>query len=371
MIPAPDSTASVLPARNATGESPPNEEPMPKWVPENSGPAGGAAAAAGAGGGGVASCACADGASSQRTETTETTVALFRAARHQDTAGIAASLCLCDIRTNVRITNQSVPPRPRACQPSFARRVGQLCSSHGKRYGRARLASHVSRWCDSGRYALVPGAMPTASAAFLDALTSAGVSYLFANFGSDHPAMLEALAAAAATGRAIPELITCPAEFVALSAAQGVAQITGRGQAVLVHVECGTQSLGGAVHNAARARIPVLIFAGASPSTQGGELAGSRNEFIHWLQDVRDQRGIVRGYVKYDNEVRTGRNIGQLVHRALQLAHSDPRGPVYLMAAREVLEEEVPPAPTAPAAFSPLAPQALPDDDVRALAGAL
>ncbi|TMQ18049.1 MAG: thiamine pyrophosphate-requiring protein [Deltaproteobacteria bacterium] len=213
--------------------------------------------------------------------------------------------------------------------------------------------------------------MPTASAAFLDALTSAGVSYLFANFGSDHPAMLEALAAAAATGRAIPELITCPAEFVALSAAQGVAQITGRGQAVLVHVECGTQSLGGAVHNAARARIPVLIFAGASPSTQGGELAGSRNEFIHWLQDVRDQRGIVRGYVKYDNEVRTGRNIGQLVHRALQLAHSDPRGPVYLMAAREVLEEEVPPAPTAPAAFSPLAPQALPDDDVRALAGAL
>jgi acetolactate synthase-1/2/3 large subunit len=213
--------------------------------------------------------------------------------------------------------------------------------------------------------------MDTASAAFLDALTSAGVSYLFANFGSDHPAMLEALAAAAATGRTVPQVITCPAEFVALSAAQGVAQATGRGQAVLVHVECGTQSLGGAVHNAARARIPVLIFAGASPSTQDGELAGSRNEFIHWLQDVRDQRGIVRGYVKYDNEVRTGRNIGQLVHRALQLAHSDPRGPVYLMAAREVLEEEVPPAPVAPAAFSPIAPGALASDDVRSLADAL
>ena len=216
--------------------------------------------------------------------------------------------------------------------------------------------------------------MHTASDVFLDTLAAAGVSHLFANFGSDHPAMLEALAAAAATGRAVPRLVMCPAEMVALSAAQGMAQATGRAQAVLVHVECGTQSLAGAVHNAARARIPVLIFAGASPSTQDGELPGSRNEFIHWLQDVRDQRGIVRGYVKYDNEIRTGKNLAQIVHRALQIAHSDPRGPVYLMAAREVLEEPTAAtraAPPSPAAFAPLAAQALPPDEVRGLADAL
>src|SRR6185436_3668460 len=162
--------------------------------------------------------------------------------------------------------------------------------------------------------------MHTASTALLDALTTAGVSYVFANFGSDHPAILEAFAAAAAEGRAVPELITCPAEMVALSAAQGFAQVTGRAQAV-------------------------LVLAGASPYTQDGELPGSRNEHIHWLQDVPDQRGLVRGYVKYENEVRTGRNIGQLVHRAIQIAQSDPRGPVYLVAPREVLEQEVPPAP--------------------------
>jgi acetolactate synthase-1/2/3 large subunit len=217
--------------------------------------------------------------------------------------------------------------------------------------------------------------MHTASDAFLDALAAAGVSYLFANFGSDHPAMLEAIAAAAAEGRPVPQLITCPAEMVALSAAQGVAQTTGRAQAVLVHVECGTQSLGGAVHNVARNRVPVLIFAGASPSTQDGELAGSRNEFIDWLQDVRDQRGIVRGYVKYDNEIRTGKNLGQLVNRALQIAHSDPRGPVYLMAAREVLEETLattrPAPPPPPDGFAPLAAQALPPDDVRGLVDAI
>ena len=213
--------------------------------------------------------------------------------------------------------------------------------------------------------------MHTASDAFLDALTAAGVSYLFANFGSDHPAVIEALARAAATGRRVPQVITCPFEMVALSAAHGAAQVTGRAEAVLVHVECGTQSLAGAVHNAARGRIPVLIFAGASPFTQHGELPGSRNEFIHWLQDIRDQRGIVRGYVKYDNEVRTGRNIAQIVHRALQIAHSDPKGPVYLVAAREVLEESVPPAEPAPDRFLPVAPQALPADAVPELAAAL
>src|SRR5215469_9921683 len=135
--------------------------------------------------------------------------------------------------------------------------------------------------------------MYTASMAFLEALVDAGVSYLFVNLGSDHPAMVEAMAEAAATGKRIPKVITCPNEMVALSCAHGYAQVSGEAQAVLVHVECGTQAMAGAIHNASKGRVPVLIFAGASPFTQEGELRGSRNEFIHWLQDVFDQRGIV------------------------------------------------------------------------------
>jgi len=127
-----------------------------------------------------------------------------------------------------------------------------------------------------------------------------------------------------------------------MSAAQGYAQATGRAQAVLVHVDCGTQALGGAVHNAAKGRVPVFIFAGQSPATQEGEARGSRNEFIQWIQDVRDQRGLVRGYVRYENEIRVGANARQIVNRALQFAHSEPRGPVYVTAVREVLESEVP-----------------------------
>ena len=209
--------------------------------------------------------------------------------------------------------------------------------------------------------------MYTASTAMLEALQEAGVAYIFANFGSDHPALLEAIAEARALNRPIPAVVTCPNEFVAMSCAHGYAQLTGRAQAVVVHVDCGTQSLGGAVHNAAKARVPVFVFAGLSPFTQEGEATGSRNEFIQWIQDVSDRRGIVRAYMKYDNELRTARNVKQIVHRSLQIAHSDPKGPVYLVGAREVMEEETTRVAADVADWPPIAPAPLADAAVAGL----
>jgi acetolactate synthase-1/2/3 large subunit len=112
----------------------------------------------------------------------------------------------------------------------------------------------------------------------------------------------------------------------------------------------------------------VLIFAGLSPFTQSGELRGSRNEFIQWIQDVYDQSGIVRGYVKYENQLRTGKNVKQIVARAMQFAHSDPKGPVYLTGAREVMEEETAPVTLDSAEWQPISPAALPPEAVAALA---
>jgi acetolactate synthase I/II/III large subunit len=213
----------------------------------------------------------------------------------------------------------------------------------------------------------------TTSTAFLEALAEAGVRYLFANLGSDHPGLIEALARARAEGREeeFPRLIICPHETVALSAAHAYASVSRQPQAVLVHVDSGTQNLGGAVNNAMRGRVPVLIFAGAAPYTIAGERPAGRNEFIHWIQDVHDQRGILRGYVKYDNEIRTGRNVKQLVHRALQIACSEPPGPVYLVGPREVMEEPLEPYAADPAQFGPVAPAALTAEVTEEVATAL
>src|SRR6185312_1528821 len=212
--------------------------------------------------------------------------------------------------------------------------------------------------------------MYTTSTAILEALREAGMQYVFANLGSDHSGFLETIAAAEAAGNRerFPAFVTCPDEMVALSAAHGFALASGRAQAVLVHVECGTQQLAGAVHNAAKGRVPVLILAGLSPATQEGEARGSRNEFIHWLQDVFDQRGIVRGYMRYDNEIRVGANAKQIVNRALQFACSEPQGPAYLVAAREVLEAQVDPVAIDRAEWPPIAPCALAPESAAQIA---
>jgi acetolactate synthase I/II/III large subunit len=213
----------------------------------------------------------------------------------------------------------------------------------------------------------------TTSTAFLEALAEAGVRYIFANLGSDHPGIIEAIAAAKAEGRpdACPELIVCPHEVVAISAAHAYAMVTGEVQAVVVHVDSGTANIAGSVGNALRGRVPVFIFAGSVPATQEGELPGGRTEFVQWIQDVRDQRGILRNYVKYDQEIRSGRNVKQLVHRALQLARSEPAGPVYLTATREVMEEQLAPYTVDGAGFGAVAPAALTPEVTAEIASAL
>jgi len=211
----------------------------------------------------------------------------------------------------------------------------------------------------------------TAASLLVDALRDAGVQYIFANFGSDHPAIIEALAADRERGRTTPAVVLCPHEYSALTAAHGYAAATGQPQAVFVHTDVGTANLGGAVHNAARSRIPVFILAGLTPYTLEGELAGSRNTHINHLQDAPDQHALVRQYVKWSYDVRTGRNLPQIVHRGLQLAASAPAGPVYVTAAREVLAESVPAPELEPRPWRAIARIPAPDAIVDEMAARL
>ncbi|KAI4700663.1 hypothetical protein J4E81_003625 [Alternaria sp. BMP 2799] len=123
--------------------------------------------------------------------------------------------------------------------------------------------------------------------------------------------------------------------------ADGYARISGRAQAVVVHVDVGTQALGQGLHNASVGRAPVFIFAGMCPYTEAGEMTGSRTEYMHWLQEAPDQKAIVRQYCRYTGEIRTGLNVKQTVARALQFANSGPKGPVYVASARETLAEVI------------------------------
>ena len=85
--------------------------------------------------------------------------------------------------------------------------------------------------------------MLTTAAVLLDTLARAGVTHAFVNWGNDHPALLEELERQRVeAGDTALEIVTSPNEMVALSAAQGFAQVTGVPALVIVHVDCGTQA---------------------------------------------------------------------------------------------------------------------------------
>src|SRR5262249_11831703 len=106
--------------------------------------------------------------------------------------------------------------------------------------------------------------------------------------------------------------------------------------AVMVHVSVGTANMVCAAMNAARENIAILLTAGRSHITEGG-LLGSRDGYIHWAQEMYDQAGMIRELVKWDYELRNAEQLGTVVDRALSIAGTEPRGPVYLSLPREVL----------------------------------
>ena len=175
---------------------------------------------------------------------------------------------------------------------------------------------------------------------FLEGLVDLGVEYIFANLGTDHVSLIEEIARWDKEGRRHPEMILCPHEIVAVHMAGGYALATGRAQAVLVHVDAGTANACMAVQNLFRYRLPVLLFAGRAPHTLHGELTGSRDTYVHFVQDPFDIASIVRPYVKWEYSLPSGVVVKEALARAGAFAHSDPPGPVYMMLPRETLAEE-------------------------------
>src|SRR2546428_13573957 len=112
--------------------------------------------------------------------------------------------------------------------------------------------------------------------AYLELLAARGVEYLFGNAGTDFAPIIEAYARRGAHGQLLPRPITVPHEAPAVGMAHGYAMITGRPQAVMVHVIVGTANgLGGGI-KAARGHVPRRVTAGGGTGAPAGGGGGPR-----------------------------------------------------------------------------------------------
>jgi acetolactate synthase-1/2/3 large subunit len=173
---------------------------------------------------------------------------------------------------------------------------------------------------------------------FLTRLADRGIEYILANAGTDFAPIIEALSRNPGSNRKYPRVITVPHENVAVSMAHGYYRVSGKPAVVMVHVTVGTANAVCALMNAARDNAPVILCAGRTPLTETGH-AASRNRSIHWGQEMFDQGGLAREFVKWDYELRAGQPVDSVVDRALDIAMTEPRGPVYLTLPREVLAD--------------------------------
>jgi len=171
---------------------------------------------------------------------------------------------------------------------------------------------------------------------YLAALKTHGIDCLFVNAGTDFPSIIEAFARAGEDSTQVPRPVVVPHEHVAMGMAHGYYAVTGKPQAVMFHVNVGTANGICALINAYRDNVPILFTAGRTPTTEDGP-HGTRNRHIHWGQEMFDQAGMVRESVKWDHELHAHEHADDVVARALEVAMTAPRGPVYLTLPREVL----------------------------------
>ena len=204
----------------------------------------------------------------------------------------------------------------------------------------------------------------TGGEALLMALKACGIDYLFANAGTDFPPIIEGLARLSEDRAPTP--ITVPHETAGMAMAHGHWLVTGRPQAVMVHVNVGLANAVMGVINAASDNVPVFVLSGRTPLTETGR-KGGRMTPIQYGQEMYDQTSLVRDMVKFDYELRYPEQADSVTKRAAALMTSAPEGPVYMSLPKEPLTEDLAdsfvPAPM-PASARPAAPDA---DAIRTL----
>lgn len=180
----------------------------------------------------------------------------------------------------------------------------------------------------------------TVADAYIALLADRGIDYIFANAGSDFTPIIEALAKAQSLGTPAPKPLAVPHENVAMAIAMGNTMVSGKPQLVMVHTNVGTANALCQMLNTNRLNLPMIVASGRSPYAED-RVAGGRSIDIHWTQEMFDQAGMVREAVKWDYELRDAGQLEAVIDRAIAIATTLPKGPVYLSLPREVLAQSI------------------------------
>ena len=168
-------------------------------------------------------------------------------------------------------------------------------------------------------------------------------------------------------GNRMPQIVLSIHEENAVAVAHGYAKVTDRMIAAAVHANVGLLRTPMAVYNAWCDRAPILMLGATGPWD-----ATKRRPWIDWVHTSADQGGLIRNFIKWDNQPGSPEAAMEALLRASQIAQTAPKGPVYVNLEVEMQEERIATMPAIPDASRYPVPKAtLPAPDLVATAARL
>ena len=144
-------------------------------------------------------------------------------------------------------------------------------------------------------------------------------------------------------GNEKPQMIVVLHEEHAVAIAHGYAKVTGKPLGAILHSNVGLMHGSMAIFDAWTDRMPVIVFGATGPVD-----AAKRRPWIDWIHTAQDQAALVRHFIKWDAQPASVAAAQEAILRAVQIATTAPRGPVYVCfdaALQESKLDAMPPLP--------------------------
>ena len=143
-----------------------------------------------------------------------------------------------------------------------------------------------------------------------------------------------------------PEILLCIHEEAAVAIAHGWAKITGKSMGVALHSNVGLMHGSMGIFNAFCDRVPMVVVGATGPVD-----AAKRRPWIEWIHTAQDQGGLIRDFVKWDDQPGSVSAARDALIQGAAIAGTAPRGPIYVNI-DAALQEQVLTAPLPAADFA-------------------
>ena len=150
-----------------------------------------------------------------------------------------------------------------------------------------------------------------------------GIPYVSLNPGASYRGLHDSLVNH--LGNETPGMLLCMHEDHAVAIAHGYAKVTDEPMACVLHSNVGLMHGMMSLFNAYCDRVPMLVLGATGPVD-----SAKRRPWIDWIHTSKDQGGLIRSFVKWDDQPTSAQALVEAMCRANILTRAAPTAPVYV-----------------------------------------